>query len=73
MVLHCLMYKEEAHLLFQLTVDRQDLRMADKGKGQDGHSVRRLGKKRTEEFKTQKFSFRRYKTPMVLTICVNLY
>lgn len=32
-------------LLFQLTVDRQDLGVADKGEGQDGHSVCRLGRK----------------------------
>ena len=39
---------EDVHLLFQLTVDRQDLRVADKGKGQNGHSVCSLVDRSTE-------------------------
>ena len=33
------------NLLFQLAVDGQDLGVADKGEGQDGHGVCRLGRK----------------------------
>lgn len=43
--------EEDVNLLFQLTVDGQDLRVADKGKGQDGHSVCSLKDRQIEERK----------------------